>query len=204
MPLDVRTAAVPAGTVTVERFQTPAGFYLAAWAGDTLVFGITGPGAEVSLNRWLREHGLRETPGKPRLEKAMRGYFAGKPEPFAAIRVGFISGTPFQHAVWSALAEIPFGKVTTYGTLAEKIGRPGSGRPVGQAVGANPITIVLPCHRVVGSTGALTGFGCGLPVKRILLRNEGWALTANDRLVIRRRTAVSEAGFFVFGSPSGY
>lgn len=174
-------------SVAVERFQTPAGVYIAAWSDDTLVFGVTGPGAEDSLQRWLQQRRLREKPSKPRLAKAMRGYFAGTPQPFAGLAVGFISGTAFQRDVWKALAAIPFGGVTTYGALAEQIGRRGSGRPVGQAVGANPITIVLPCHRVVGSAGDLTGFGCGLPVKRILLRAEGWAIPANDKLVVPRR-----------------
>ena len=72
----------------------------------------------------------------------------------------------------------------TYAGIAQTIGRKGSARPVGQAVGANPLTIVLPCHRVVGAAGDLTGFGCGLPVKRKLLAVEGWRVPATDRLEI--------------------
>lgn len=175
-------------TLQVERFETPAGPYIAAWSDDTLVYGITGPGAEASLRRWIARHRLTEVPAKARLAKAMRDYFAGKPNAFVNLGVGFVGGTSFQRDVWKALASIPHGRVVSYGELAKRIGRPGSGRPVGQAVGANPITIVLPCHRVVGSTGDLTGFGCGLPVKRILLRTEGWALSADDRVVVGRRT----------------
>ena len=78
--------------------------------------------------------------------------------------------TNFQKQVWTALKQIPYGTLVTYGSLARSIGRPKSARPVGQAVGANPLTIIVPCQRVVGSDGALTGFGQGLSVKEELLR----------------------------------
>lgn len=83
------------------------------------------------------------------------------------------SGTPFQMDVWAELAAIPYGSTTTYGRVADAIGRRGSGRAVGSAVGSNPIGIVIPCHRVIGANGALTGFGGGLDNKVILLRREG-------------------------------
>lgn len=83
------------------------------------------------------------------------------------------AGTPFQVSVWRALADIPFGETTTYGELAARLGRAGSARAIGGAVGRNPLVIVLPCHRVVGADGSLTGFGGGLPNKRLLLRIEG-------------------------------
>lgn len=173
MPLTITSTLPEATAVAVERFETPAGRYIAAWIDDKLVYGITGPDAEPHFTRWRGKHGYAEAPAKPRLAARMKAYFAGKDDPFDGLTVGFVGGTPFQQAVWRALGGIPAGTVTTYGALAAKIRRPGSGRPVGQAVGANPVTIVLPCHRVVGSTGALTGFGCGLPVKRILLAAEG-------------------------------
>lgn len=83
------------------------------------------------------------------------------------------NGTPFQMDVWEALTSIPYGTTTSYGAIARDIGRPGSGRAVGSAVGSNPIAIVVPCHRVIGSNGALTGFGGGLENKVALLRREG-------------------------------
>lgn len=83
------------------------------------------------------------------------------------------SGTEFQVKVWEALACIPYGTTTSYGSVAAAIGRPGSGRAVGSAVGSNPIAIVIPCHRVIGANGALTGFGGGLDNKVALLRREG-------------------------------
>jgi len=82
-------------------------------------------------------------------------------------------GTPFQRSVWRAIANIPCGQTSTYGELAIAIGRPNSARAVGAACGANPIPLIIPCHRVVGSDGSLTGFGGGLEQKRWLLEHEG-------------------------------
>jgi len=82
-------------------------------------------------------------------------------------------GTAFQRAVWHALAKIPFGETISYAQLAAHIGKPTSVRAVGAANGRNPIPIVLPCHRVIGADGSLTGFGGGLPTKRFLLELEG-------------------------------
>jgi methylated-DNA-[protein]-cysteine S-methyltransferase len=81
-------------------------------------------------------------------------------------------GTPFQQAVWSELCRVPFGSRVSYGELARRIGRPAAVRAVGAANGANPIAIVIPCHRVVGSDGSLTGYGSGLPIKQWLLDHE--------------------------------
>ncbi|MGA7613677.1 MAG: methylated-DNA--[protein]-cysteine S-methyltransferase [Thermoanaerobaculia bacterium] len=78
-------------------------------------------------------------------------------------------GTPFQLDVWNALRRIPYGETRTYGWIAQEIGRPAASRAVGAANGANPIPIIVPCHRVIGSTGALTGFGGGIAIKRWLL-----------------------------------
>lgn len=84
-------------------------------------------------------------------------------------------GTEFQLAVWEALTHIPYGETITYGDLAIRIGNPTAVRAVGAANGANPIPIVVPCHRVIGADGSLTGFGGGLDTKRWLLRHEGAA-----------------------------
>ena len=100
----------------------------------------------------------------------LRSYFAGKRRDFDFPLA--MHGTDFQLSVWNALRNIPYGETTTYGTLAGIIGRPDAVRAVGAANGANPIPIVVPCHRVIGSNGALTGFGGGLPVKRWLLDHE--------------------------------
>ena len=101
-------------------------------------------------------------------------------EYFAAQRTDFdvpvtLAGTPFQRTVWAALREIPYGETMCYGQLAEGIGRPGAARAVGLANGRNPIGIIVPCHRVVGATGRLTGYGGGLPRKQYLLDLEAGA-----------------------------
>lgn len=80
-----------------------------------------------------------------------------------------LAGSPFQLEVWAALREIPYGGTTSYAELARRVGRPGAARAVGAANGANPVSIVVPCHRVVGADGSLTGYGWGLERKRFLL-----------------------------------
>ncbi|WP_225845321.1 methylated-DNA--[protein]-cysteine S-methyltransferase [Streptomyces sp. HPF1205] len=97
---------------------------------------------------------------------------------FAGDRTGFdldlaMDGTPFQVRVWAALREIPYGETVSYGELAEAIGRPGASRAVGLANGKNPIGIIVPCHRVIGANGSMTGYGGGLDRKRWLLALEG-------------------------------
>lgn len=83
-----------------------------------------------------------------------------------------LQGTPFQMAVWQALQEIPYGETVSYSAVAEKIGKPTAVRAVGGAIGANPVMIVVPCHRVIGKNGQLTGFGGGLDMKSYLLKLE--------------------------------
>jgi len=84
-----------------------------------------------------------------------------------------LRGTPFQVAVWQELVRIPYGEIRTYSEIARAIGRPTATRAVGMANGANPVAIIVPCHRVIGSNGTLTGYGGGLPTKRWLLTLEG-------------------------------
>jgi methylated-DNA-[protein]-cysteine S-methyltransferase len=102
----------------------------------------------------------------------LRRYFDGD---FAALRDASCTdaGTPFQRSVWDALRRIAPGSTTTYGALAQALGNPQASRAVGLANGANPISVVVPCHRVIGADGTLTGYGGGLHRKRWLLRHEG-------------------------------
>jgi methylated-DNA-[protein]-cysteine S-methyltransferase len=97
-------------------------------------------------------------------------YFAGERHHFE-VQVAR-AGTPFQRRVWDALEEIPYGETTTYGELAYRLGRPAASRAVGLANGRNPIAVIVPCHRVIGSDGGLTGYGGGLERKRFLLELE--------------------------------
>lgn len=100
-------------------------------------------------------------------------YFAGEPLDFTELDCLSPQGTPFQQAVWQKLREIPYGQTTSYGEIATQLGKPNAVRAVGGAVGRNPISILIPCHRVLGKNQALTGFGGGLPNKRFLLNLEG-------------------------------
>ncbi|MDO9407513.1 methylated-DNA--[protein]-cysteine S-methyltransferase [Patulibacter sp.] len=102
----------------------------------------------------------------------LRAYFAGELRDFAT-PVAVSVGTPFQHRVWDALRTVPYGTTTTYGELAVRLGVPGGARAVGLANGRNPVSIVVPCHRVIGAAGALTGYGGGVERKRFLLGLEG-------------------------------
>ncbi|HZU71164.1 MAG TPA: methylated-DNA--[protein]-cysteine S-methyltransferase [Acidimicrobiales bacterium] len=97
----------------------------------------------------------------------LRAYFAGDLKEFDVDIV--FDGTPFQCRVWGALRDIPYGETVSYGTLAAAVGRRGAARAVGAAVGRNPVSIIVPCHRVVGADGSLTGFGGGLDRKQFLL-----------------------------------
>jgi methylated-DNA-[protein]-cysteine S-methyltransferase len=101
----------------------------------------------------------------------LTGYFAGKRRRFELPLAG--RGTPFQQSVWDALADIPYGELRSYRDIARTIGNPAAVRAVGAANGRNPLPIVVPCHRVIGSNGTLTGFAGGLEVKRFLLQLEG-------------------------------
>lgn len=106
------------------------------------------------------------------VKELIRGYIEGQGVGLGE-RIGFRGGTPFQQAVWRALLEIPRGETRSYAWVARRVGRPGAARAVGQAVGANPLPLLVPCHRVVASDGGLGGFGGGLEMKRALLRWEG-------------------------------
>src|SRR5262249_49799561 len=131
-----------------------------------------------------RHRPLEETFGTPdprpftEVMRQLDEYFAGQRTDFD-VPLTF-AGTPFQQRVWAALREIPYGQTVTYGQLAERIDQPSAARAVGLANGRNPIGIIVPCHRVVGATGDLTGYGGGLHRKQYLLEFErhGVAATA--------------------------
>lgn len=116
-------------------------------------------------------------------------YFAGTRRAFR-LRLA-PTGTPFQLAVWQALREIPYGQTTSYGELARRLGHAGAARAVGLANGSNPLPIIVPCHRVIGADGSLTGFGGGLYIKRALLALEG-AACATDLFSAPRPASAGE------------
>jgi methylated-DNA-[protein]-cysteine S-methyltransferase len=112
--------------------------------------------------------------------RQLDAYFAGaRRQPYRFDLPLDVAGTPFQQEVWSALRAIPFGQSTSYGALAQQLGRPSAARAIGAAVGRNPVSIIIPCHRVLGSSGALTGYAGGLLAKRCLLALEGISAAAD-------------------------
>ena len=131
-------------------------------------------GQSLTAIDFREENASGETrPDLPVLQQAvaeLREYFAGTREEFTVALAP--TGTPFQQRVWSELLRIPFGTTISYGELARRIGQPTASRAVGLANGQNPLPIIVPCHRVIGSTGKLTGYGGGIENKRWLLQHE--------------------------------
>lgn len=124
-----------------------------------------------------------EHPHLLQAERELAEYFAGTRRVFTVPLDP--RGTPFQQQVWQALLQIPLGRLSTYGTIAQQLGRPEASRAVGAAVGRNPVGIIVPCHRVVGSNGALTGYAAGLPRKQALLQHEGVLDEGQGRLALQ-------------------
>ena len=131
---------------------------------------------EPRMRQLLRLHygevDLTAAPAPSPVTSALEAYFGGEHAALASVATE-TAGTPFQRSVWAALRTIPPGRTMSYGALAGQLGRPAASRAVGMANGANPVSIVVPCHRVIGADRALTGFGGGLHRKRWLLEHEG-------------------------------
>ena len=161
-----------ATTTTTIKYHSPIGTLLLE-GDDEVITLLKLPCASTASSA----PSVDEVPRVPRaLKKAvtqLRQYFDGRRREFDLELE--LSGTDFQVAVWEALSEIPYGETVSYAELAEMVGHPNAFRAVGSANGANPIPIVLPCHRVVASGGGLGGYGGGLPLKRSLLALEGAA-----------------------------
>jgi methylated-DNA-[protein]-cysteine S-methyltransferase len=168
-------AALPE-TLTLDRVGTPIGMALVVTdeAGTLRAFNWTD--YEDHMSAWIarRYPAAHRREGKGPLRPAFDAYFAGETEALGPIAWEG-AGTPFQRQVWTALCTIPAGQTLSYGGLAERIGRPTAVRAVGLANGSNPVALVVPCHRVIGTDGSLTGYGGGLHRKRWLLQHEGAA-----------------------------
>jgi len=158
------------------RMDSPVGpIWVAATAAGICAVGI-GTKQPDAFFAWLASHLGPEPPRED--AKALSLALAQLREYFSRIRREFdlpleVRGTPFQKAVWAQVARIPYGATTTYGEIAQRVGRPEAARAVGAAVGANPLSIFIPCHRVIGADGSLTGYGGGLEMKAALLQLEG-------------------------------
>jgi O-6-methylguanine DNA methyltransferase len=161
---------------TLSRLPSPLGDLLAVTAADGTLHALDFADFEARLHRLFARHHPQAmlTPGEPpaELTGALAAYFAGTVTALDGLPVARI-GSEFQRRVWAALRQIPAGETRSYGQLAAAIGQPTASRAIGLANGANPVGIVVPCHRVIGSGGALTGYAGGVERKAWLLRHEG-------------------------------
>lgn len=168
--------AAPPETLTLDRIETPIGTALAVTddAGVLRAFDWTDyePAMLKRIGRCYPRAVLRE--GQGPLRPVFTRYFAGEVDAFDEVAWEG-AGTAFQRKVWETLCTIPAGETLSYAQLAERIGRPTAVRAVGLANGSNPVALIVPCHRVIGSDGSLTGYGGGLHRKRWLLEHEGAA-----------------------------
>jgi methylated-DNA-[protein]-cysteine S-methyltransferase len=159
----------------VDEIASPLGSMVLVSDGTavvTLDFADCRQRFDDSLKRRFGSVELLPTPDPGGFSSAVRSYLAGDREAVAKLPVR-LAGTPFQETVWAALRSIPIGSTTTYGELAARLGRPGSARAVGRANALNPVAIAVPCHRVIGADGSLTGYAGGVERKRWLLAHEG-------------------------------
>lgn len=160
----------------LDRLATPIGIALLVTDADGALCALDWDDYEHRMRELLRlQHGavdLVDQPAPSGTKAALSAYFDGDLGRLSAIEWR-IAGTPFQQKVWTALAKIPAGTTMSYGALAARIEMPRAIRAVGHANGANPISVVLPCHRLIGADGSLVKYGGGLARKRWLLRHEG-------------------------------
>jgi methylated-DNA-[protein]-cysteine S-methyltransferase len=159
-----------------EQFPTPTGSMLLLTDDDDQARALDWEDHAERVHQLLRlQYGavrLEPRIGVSRIRQAIEAYYTGDLVAIADLPV-ITAGTAFQRSVWAALRRIPMGETTTYGRLAIQLGRPKAMRAVGMANGSNPVSIIVPCHRVIGANASLTGYGGGLERKRWLLRHEG-------------------------------
>jgi methylated-DNA-[protein]-cysteine S-methyltransferase len=168
----------PPERLRLDQLRTPIGEALIVTDEAGRLRAFDWVDRRPAMARLLRLHygSLAPEPGAApeSMKRLLRRYFEGDIGCLAAIEWR-TAGTPFQRSVWTALTAIPPGETLSYGALAARIGCPTSVRAVGLANGANPISVVVPCHRIIGADGSLTGYGGGVERKRWLLHHEGAA-----------------------------
>jgi methylated-DNA-[protein]-cysteine S-methyltransferase len=172
-------------TFMLERIETPTGPMRIVSDDEGRLRAVDWEDCTPRLQELLRRYygssiQVRETENRSAAAGSLHAYFAGDLDAITALPTA-ACGTPFQRAVWSALRRIPMGCTMSYSALAAEIGRPKAVRAVGLANGANPIAIVVPCHRVIGADASLTGYGGGIERKRWLLAHESGSLPLFDR-----------------------
>ena len=164
-------------TFYLTHYHSPLGTYIIASSNEGIVCVKPEDRAQIYLARWeragieVKDNGAHNS----RLQSQLDVYFTGKLHRFTVPLD--LRGTSFQRQVWELLGGIPWGETRSYRQIAEALGRPKASRAVGRAVGANPVSIVIPCHRVIGSDGSLTGYGGGLDRKKALLEIEGFEVS---------------------------
>jgi methylated-DNA-[protein]-cysteine S-methyltransferase len=163
--------------IAVGSFESPIGLLWVACSGRGVCRVLfPGEGAQATLDRWLEASFPTSQPVA--VSALLRQACTELGEYFTKNRRDFtlpldLQGSPFNQRVWRELTSIPYGATVSYGQLARTLGSPKAARAVGAACGANPVPIIAPCHRVLGSDGSLHGFGGGLPLKTWLLQHEG-------------------------------
>ena len=167
------TARLPE-TLTLDRIPTAIGTALVVTDEAGVLRAFNWTDYEPQMRSWIGRRYPKATlaEGQGPLRPRFEAYFAGRTDAVDGIRWEG-AGTDFQKKVWETLCTIPAGQTWSYAQLAETIGRPTAVRAVGLANGSNPVALVVPCHRVIGSNGSLTGYGGGLHRKRWLLQHEG-------------------------------
>ena len=174
----------------IDRIKTPIGEMLIVADHNGNLRAIDWADHEARMHRLLRLHCggkgfvLEPTDNPSGLTNAIRSYFAGDLHSIDTLPVQ-TAGTPFQREVWDALRKISCSTTISYRKLAERIGRATAIRAVGLANGANPVGVVVPCHRVIGANGSLTGYGGGIERKRWLLQHEGVPVPFQDEKSLR-------------------
>ena len=172
-------------TTYYTYLDTPVGTLLLAGCRDHGLRYVSfqrGKGAKVPESQWQQS----DAPFRDAIRQ-LKEYFRGKRTAFD-LKLN-PKGTPFQLKVWRALTQTPYGATRSYAQIARRVSRPLAVRAVGLANGRNPLPIIVPCHRVIGSGGQLVGYGGGLPIKRALLQLEGVALTADGAITPPPRRA---------------
>jgi len=154
-----------------DSFSTPVGDFAIATDANGAVLATAFGGLVELRERFAADEVIHDPARVAPARREVEEYFAGRRESFTLKLAP--SGTPFQQSVWAALQRIPFGETRSYGQLAAELGNPGASRAVGRANATNPIALIVPCHRVIGSDGSLTGFAFGEEIKHWLLAHEG-------------------------------
>jgi len=170
---------VPPETFGLDRLKTPIGTALLVTDADGVLRALDWEDYEPRMRELLRlQYGavtLKRARAPKDTKAALSGYFSGDLSGLNTIKWR-VAGTPFQRKVWNALPKIPAGTTMSYGALAAKLGMPKAVRALGHANGDNPLSVVLPCHRLIGANGSLIKYGGGLQRKRWLLEHEGVVL----------------------------